>query len=277
MTATATAVAAAAASGALAWRPPGRETVRRRLSGLRDVAPAARPVGFARPSAAAVRLGIALAVCAVVSAVLAGHLPVLLLAIAGVQVGWAVVTLRARTVAARSRQHTQQQITELCDALAAELATGAPAVSVLEHAGVDWPILRPIAAAARLGGDVVGAFAVAARSPGAEALHSVGAAWQVSARSGAALAGVLGRLSDTLRADEEARREVDACLAAPRATARILAVLPVVGLALGTGVGSDPVAVLSGSVLGAGCVAAGSALAVAGVFWVERIAARART
>jgi tight adherence protein B len=84
--------------------------------------------------------------------------------------------------------------------------------------------------------------------------------------------GVLDRLAGTLRDDDEARQEVVSSLAASRATARLLAVLPVFGLLLGGGLGGRPWMVLIDSMIGAGCLLGGAVLAVAGVFWVERIA-----
>lgn len=70
-------------------------------------------------------------------------------------------------------------------------------------------------------------------------------------------------------------REVQSGVAPARATGRLMAMLPVVGLALGSGMGSDPVALLTGTVPGGLCLAAGSACACAGVAWVNRIAATA--
>jgi tight adherence protein B len=103
----------------------------------------------------------------------------------------------------------------------------------------------------------------------------VAAGWEVASRSGAGLADVLDRLSGVLRTDEDVRREVAANLASPRATATMLAVLPVFGIGLGTAIGADPAGVLLGTMLGACCLAAGCLLAVAGLFWVERIVDRA--
>ena len=59
------------------------------------------------------------------------------------------------------------------------------------------------------------------------------------------------------RAAEHAEERIDAllgrqsALAAPRATGRILSWLPLLGLGLGVLMGSDPVGVLTGSILGA--------------------------
>ncbi len=114
-----------------------------------------------------------------------------------------------------------------------------------------------------------------AHQAGFEPLAHIAAGWEVSHRSGAGLADVLDRLSLSLRDDEDVRLEVAGALGPPRATARLLAALPIFGALLGIGLGADPVGVLLGSMLGAGCLAVGAALAITGLFWVERIAAAA--
>ena len=52
-----------------------------------------------------------------------------------------------------------------------------------------------------------------------------------------------------------------------------VAVLPLLGLGLGAGMGADPVHVLTGTVVGSLCLAGGVGLAGAGVVWVDRIVA----
>ena len=173
----------------------------------------------------------------------------------------------------RSRRHQRQaEIVDICDAFVSELSAGSPPPRMLADAAADWPFLASVARTADMGGDVTQALRSLAASPGRAAFGDIAAAWEVSVRSGAGLAGVLDRLSRALREDDEARQEVIASLAAPRATARVLAALPVFGLALGAGLGGDPVGVLFETVLGAICLAVGSALAIGGLFWVEHIA-----
>ncbi|MPZ12782.1 MAG: hypothetical protein GEU89_21695, partial [Kiloniellaceae bacterium] len=81
------------------------------------------------------------------------------------------------------------------------------------------------------------------------------------------LAVVLDRVSAALRAEQACADEVSASLGPPRATARLLAVLPVMGLVLGVGIGGDPVAFLFGTAPGNVCLALGCALALTGVWW----------
>jgi tight adherence protein B len=63
-------------------------------------------------------------------------------------------------------------------------------------------------------------------------------------------------------------------LAAPPAPARLLGVLPLVVLLIGSGAGGDPYAFLLDSAPGTGCLFSGLALAWAGNVWIERIADR---
>ncbi|WP_049363366.1 type II secretion system F family protein [Rothia mucilaginosa] len=83
------------------------------------------------------------------------------------------------------------------------------------------------------------------------------------------------------RAAEHAEERIDAllgrqsALAAPRATGRILSWLPLLGLGLGVLMGSDPVGVLAGSILGALTGLFGLGLAFAGRRWTAALVHRA--
>ncbi len=192
----------------------------------------------------------------------------------GAAVVSAVVVRRLfRDVRARAeRRRRQLAVVEFCDALAAELRAGLSAATALEHACRPWPELSPAVSAARLGTDVTGALRQCAAAPGAESLRVVAAGWEVAGRSGAALAVVLERVAAGLRSDDEARAEVVAALGPPRATAKMLAVLPVFGLGLGMSMGAQPIQFLLHTGVGALCLILGVSLALVGVFWVERLA-----
>jgi tight adherence protein B len=218
---------------------------------------------------------IAGAVAAAVVRVTAGRLHLAVLCLSGVGLAWAVSTVVSRGRSRRLRLHRRGQVVWMCDALVAELESGQPPAAAVDAVAQEWPELEAVRDAAKLGGDVPSALRALSERPGGEPMASVAAGWEVASRSGAGLVSVLERLAGVLRTDEDVRREVDANLAAPRATATMLAVLPVFGVALGTALGADPVGVLFGTLPGAVCVAAGSLLAVTGLFWVERIVDRA--
>jgi tight adherence protein B len=242
--------------------------------GLRERLGRTSQVQRTSPGFRRARLAQPLLVGTVAAAVLrlaAGRPHLVVLGLTLLLAAWTAVTLARRSRARSERLARRGEVVSICDALVAELQSGQPPAAAVAAVSSEWPDLDPVRDAARLGGDVPAALRRLGERPGGEPLAQVAAAWDVAARSGAGLAEVLDRLSGGLRADEEVRREVAASLAAPRATATMLAVLPVFGLALGTAIGADPVTVLVGSSLGAGCLAAGCALAGAGLFWVERI------
>ena len=176
---------------------------------------------------------------------------------------------RARATAVSTRAQTGAVL----DLLAAELRSGILPGHALAAVADDLPVLRPAATAAAHGGDVVSALRAASSAPGAGALADLAGAWHIADRAGAPLADVLDRVAAAVRGDADVDREVQAEAAPARATGRLMAVLPVFGLALGAGMGADPVHVLTGTVLGATCLAAGLALACAGMAWVDRIVA----
>lgn len=175
----------------------------------------------------------------------------------------------------RERRRRQRSVIGICDALVAELQGGLPVLSALLRACDGVPDLQPVASAARLGGDIPATVRGCGAMPGAEGLRAVAAAWEVAATSGAALAGVLERVGAGLRSDEDARAEVSAALGPPRATAKMLAVLPLAGIAMGESMGSAPLSFLLGSSWGLGCLASGVVLALAGIWWVELLAGAA--
>lgn len=178
-----------------------------------------------------------------------------------------VARARRRALAAARRA----QVMAACDSLAAELRSGQPTLRALERVSEEWPELSPVASAARMGADVPTALRTLALVPGAAALTEMAAAWQVSLRSGASLAGVLERMSGAMREQEDIARETAAAVAPARATAHLLAVLPAVGLGLGTALGGDPLHVLFSTPVGTVLLVLGALLSLTGVLWVEHI------
>ena len=156
--------------------------------------------------------------------------------------------------------------------VAAELAAGRTGGAALDEAAEAWPAMRPVADACRLGGDVPEALRTLARTPGADGLRLLAGAWVVSHRTGAGLAASTRRVAEAVRRDQATRAVVRGELASARATARLVAGLPVVALLMGSGAGGDPWAFLLGTPLGLACLACGLAIGFAGLWWIELIA-----
>ncbi|HUS22867.1 MAG TPA: hypothetical protein VMZ66_12750 [Aeromicrobium sp.] len=185
---------------------------------------------------------------------------------------------RAETAAFRA------EVARVIRSASAELRAGVDPVAALHAATAD-------ASSARAGGsslleaqrrawgtvhaagaaDVKTALHAAASTPGGEGLADVAGAWHLAEQTGAPLAVILDRIAGSMQAEVELDREVAVEAGPARATARLMAVLPVFGLGLGLLLGVNPVAVLVGSGLGVTCLVAGLALACCGIWWIERI------
>jgi tight adherence protein B len=171
----------------------------------------------------------------------------LLPAVAGAVAGATVAAVLSRMAADRARRHADTVLAGAIGGLAADLRAGQ----------------QPAEALAALG-------------PGEATRHrSVVAVWSVSQRSGAPAAAVLDRVEQDLRARQAQRREVAAALAGARSTGALLAVLPLLGIGLGAGMGARPLSVLLAQPRGELALAVGVALEAVGVLWTSRIVAAA--
>ena len=108
-----------------------------------------------------------------------------------------------------------------------------------------------------------------------ERLHDLQLSLRMSESAGAPLATSLERAAEHAEERIDALLGRQSALAAPHATGRILSWLPLLGLGLGVLMGSDPVGVLTGSVLGALTGLLGLGLAFAGRRWTAALVHRA--
>lgn len=108
-----------------------------------------------------------------------------------------------------------------------------------------------------------------------ERLHDLQLSLRMSESAGAPLATSLERAAEHAEERIDALLGRQSALAAPRATGRILSWLPLLGLGLGVLMGSDPVSVLTGSILGALTGLLGLGLAFAGRRWTAALVHRA--
>ncbi|MEB4614573.1 hypothetical protein [Leucobacter sp. M11] len=97
------------------------------------------------------------------------------------------------------------------------------------------------------------------------------AAWALAERSGAALAGLLLDLSEALQAGVELGQLRDTALAGPKASARLVLTLPLIGLGFGAALGSRPLGVLVGSPLGWALLLSGGVLLAVAALWSNRL------
>ena len=108
-----------------------------------------------------------------------------------------------------------------------------------------------------------------------EPWRDVADAWQVATTVGAPLAESLRGLAAALRDAQEAADDVRIALAEPAGTARLMAWLPLVAVALGAALGFDTFGVLSSSPLGLACLAAGALLILIARRWTAALVRRA--
>lgn len=162
---------------------------------------------------------------------------------------------------------------EFLSALSAELSVGQPLITAFERAAGSIPgVICPLSrSAVRYGGDLVAALKEDAEREKLPALRALSALWQVSEESGASLAASVERLAATQMASEEIRGTLQAELAGPKATAKVLAGLPVLGMLLGASLGGDPIGWLTGSIWGVAVLVVGIGLEAVGIFWVTRM------
>ncbi|MFK4227398.1 type II secretion system F family protein [Streptomyces sp. NPDC019890] len=193
--------------------------------------------------------------------------------------GVAAVPLVRRQLRAREGKREQERRAEgviaLCGAVAGELRAGMQPGQALLFAARSTGALSgaesAVLAAARFGGDVPQALREAAREPGADGLAGVSACWQVAVDSGAGLAAGLDRLEAALRAERDQREDLRSQLEGARSTIRLLALLPLAGLAMGSALGAEPLKVLFHTAAGLACLVIGGLLEAAGLCWAGRI------
>lgn len=180
--------------------------------------------------------------------------------------------LRARQVLQRLRQNCATQVLNACAALSAQLRVGQIPAQALPVVAADCDLLAPVAIAQQVGGDVPTALRLASKTPGAEGLSALARAWQLCEASGAPLAAAVARVAAGLRANATTRRAVGTELASARATGRLLAGLPAMGILFGFAAGGNPIEFLTSNVIGQACLAGAAVLACVGLVWTEKLA-----
>ncbi len=175
-------------------------------------------------------------------------------------------------IAARKQKanEARKRAIEALATLAADLSAGMPQQQALISSGEGvWPAAS---GAVRFDGDIAAALRQdAVRMP---LLAPLAACWSVSEQQGGGLAISVARMAEQARIAEDIRVQLSAQLAGPRATARILMLLPAFGIAMGMLMGVNPLGWLLGTLPGIACLLAGIALAGLGYWWTSRIVSR---
>ena len=184
---------------------------------------------------------------------------------------WHTLNGRRRNITAR-----RTAVIELCDGTAAELTAGRPAGTALAQAASvlpDLPELAPIADTAPE--DVIATLTRASTVEGCDGLRLLAGCWRIGVDRGGMLASVIEGLAEALRDEQSHREEIALQLSGPRATARLLAGLPVLGLGMAAALGAQPLRFLFATLPGALCLSLGCGLDVLGLWWTSRLATSA--
>ncbi|WP_143483650.1 type II secretion system F family protein [Propionicimonas paludicola] len=179
----------------------------------------------------------------------------------------------ARTQLQRRRAaRDEAEVVSACRLLVGLLRVGQVPGGALQLAAAESPVLAEAAAAQRAGGSVAEVLRAGAVRPGQAGLSELAVAWELAERTGASMTSALDSVVERQAAASGVAEVVASELAAPRATGRLLAVLPLAGLALGFAVGGDPLSFLLGSMVGQVSLTAGVTLACVGVLWTDWLA-----
>jgi tight adherence protein B len=186
-----------------------------------------------------------------------------------------VLLLSRRGARRRRAMRTRREVAHACSVLAAQLRIGQVPITALRSVADDCPVLRPAVATADLGGDFTAQWFRQSTRPGQAGLADLARAWRLAERTGAGMAETLDDVAEALAQDEDLSLLINSEAAGPRASGRMMALLPLAGIVLGYFIGGDPVAFLLTDPYGWTCLTGGALLACAGVLWMERVADRA--
>lgn len=217
----------------------------------------------------------------------------ILCALAGTAVMLPATTVLAATVLTatlalryRRRRRSRRGVDEsraletAIDVLVGELRVGAHpvqafAVAASETGGAVGDGCRAVAARARLGADVAaGLRNIARRSALPAQWERIAVCWQLAADHGLAMSSLMRAAQRDIAERQRFSARVASAMAGARATAAILACLPVLAVLLGQAIGARPVSFLLSGRAGGWLLVVGATLACAGLLWSDRITDR---
>ncbi|MCZ0728737.1 type II secretion system F family protein [Mycolicibacterium iranicum] len=187
-----------------------------------------------------------------------------------------------RRIAARRRRRAGEGIAlqGALDVLVGELRVGAHPVAAIDAAAQETDgrmaaSLGAVAARAVLGADVAAGLRTEGRSsPSPGHWDRLAVCWQLAQTHGLAIATLLQAAQRDIAERERFRGRVEAGLAGARATAAILAGLPLLGVLLGHAIGAEPVTFLLSGGVGGWLLVVGMLFVCCGLLWSDRITSR---
>jgi len=199
------------------------------------------------------------------------------------------VAVFATTAALRHRRRRRsrlgvaesRELETAMDVLVGELRVGAHPVQAFtfaaeETTGSVASSCRAVAARARLGADVTaGLRSVAETSALPAQWDRLAVCWQLAAQHGLAMSTLMRAAQRDIAERQRFSGQVTSAMAGARATAAILACLPVLSVALGQLIGADPLAFLMAGHVGGWLLVVGVTLVCSGLLWSDRITDRA--
>jgi tight adherence protein B len=193
----------------------------------------------------------------------------------------ATASLRYRRRRRRRRATDESRLLETAiDVLVGELRVGAhPArafsVAAEETGGPVADSCRAVAARAGLGADVTaGLLSVAETSTLPAQWNRLAVCWRLASEHGLAMSTLMRAAQRDIVERQRFSDRVMSAMAGARATAAILAGLPVLSVLLGQLIGADPVAFLLGGHAGGWLLVVGITLVCGGLLWSDRITDR---
>jgi tight adherence protein B len=199
----------------------------------------------------------------------------------------ATVLLVTSVLRFRRRRRSHRGIAEsreletAIDVLVGELRVGAHpaaafAVAADETAGPVAGACRAVAARARLGADVAaGLRGVGETSVLPSQWERLAVCWQLAADHGLAMSALMHAAQRDIAERQRFSGQVQSAMAGARATATILASLPVLSVLMGQLIGAHPIAFLLGGQLGGCLLVVGLTLICGGLLWSDHITGQA--
>jgi len=193
----------------------------------------------------------------------------------------ATMSLRYRRQRRGDRaMHESRSMETAIEVLVGELRIGAHpatafAVAAEETAGPVGASCRAVAARARLGADVAaGLRGVAETSTLASQWERLAVCWRLATDHGLAMSALMHAAQRDIAERQRFSGQVRSAMAGARATATILAALPVLSVLMGQLIGARPLSFLLGGGLGGWLLVVGLTLICGGLLWADRITDR---